>query len=52
MVAKTLYSYQKDGTFIDSSSSLFFCAEDGEDKDVKVYHDDPPADFRPMVEEK
>ena len=29
-------------TYIDSSS-LFLCAEDGEDEDINVYHDDPPA---------
>ena len=38
-------------TYIDSSS-LFLCAEDGEDEDINVYHDDPPADFGPMVEEE
>ena len=43
--------YQEDATYIDSSS-LFLCAEDGEDEDVNIYHEDPPADFGPMVEEK
>jgi hypothetical protein len=44
-------SYQEDATYVDSSS-VFLCAEDGEDEDVNVYHEDPAADFGPMVEEE
>jgi len=44
-------SYEEERTYIDSSS-LFLCAENGEDEDINVYHDDPPADFGPMVEEE
>ena len=45
-------SYKEERTYIDSSS-LFLGAEDGEDEDINiVYHEDPPADFGPMVEEE
>ena len=45
-------SYKEEATYVDSSS-LFLCEEDGEDvDDVNVYHEDPPADFGPMVEEE
>ena len=44
-------SYEEERTYFDSSS-LFLGAEDGEDEDVNVYHDDPPADFGAMVEEE
>ena len=48
-------SYQEDATYIDSSSILMKFidpeAEDGDDDDLNVYHEDPPADFGPMVEE-
>ena len=43
-------SYHEDATYVDSSS-LFLHEEDGNDKDINVYHEDPPADFGPMVEE-
>ena len=26
--------------------------DDGDDEDINVYHEDPPADFGPMVEEE
>ncbi len=44
-------SYKEEATYVDSSS-LFLCEEDGEDEDVNIYHDDPPADYGPMVEEE
>ena len=44
-------SYEEERTYIDSAS-MFLSAEDGEDEDLNVYHDDPPADFGPMVEEE
>ena len=44
-------SYEEERTYIDSPS-LFLGAEDGEDEDINVYHEDPPADFGPMVEEE
>ena len=43
-------SYHEDATYVDSSS-LFLHEEDGNDEDINVYHEDPPADFGPMVGE-
>jgi len=44
-------SYHEDATYVDSSS-LFLHVKDGDDDDINVYHEDPPADFGPMVEEE
>ena len=46
-------SYKKEEATYGDSSSLFLCEDDGEDvDDVNRYHEDPPADFGPMVEEE
>jgi len=43
-------SYHEDATYVDSSS-LFLCEEEVNDEDINVYHEDPPADYGPMVDE-
>jgi hypothetical protein len=44
-------SYHEDATYVDSSS-LFLCEEEVNDEDINVYHEDPPADYGPMVDEE
>ncbi len=42
-------SYHEDATYVDSSS-LFLQEEENED--INMYHEDPPADYGPMVDEE
>ncbi len=44
-------SYHEDATYVDSSS-LFLREEEDNDEDLNVYHEDPPADYGPMVDEE
>ncbi len=44
-------SYHEDATYVDSSS-IFLREEEDNDEDINVYHEDPPADYGPMVDEE
>ena len=44
-------SYHEDATYVDSSS-LFLREDEVNDEDINVYHEDPPADYEPMVDEE
>jgi hypothetical protein len=44
-------SYHEDATYVDSSS-IYLHEEEVNDEDINVYHEDPPADYGPMVDEE
>ena len=44
-------SYHEDATYVDSSS-IFLHEGDDDEENINVYHEDPPADFGPMVDEE